>query len=230
MKIGIIGLAGVGKDTFGKYLGEQLGFPVKAFAEPLHDAAKAVFGDNALDREYKEFEMRFGSSGFNRLIQYHNRFLAEKGLSDVPNSPVLQRIFATTSLGREVLRGKLSPRQLMQLYGSEYWRNRQKDFFIRHLLDKYQDVVVTDVRFENEAREFDVLVIIKRKAVKPVAAHPSEDYAAKMSKLKAEETHILRIGSNRKETPCVVLSNNGLMSELQTKAETLAEVIKEDLQ
>ncbi len=229
MKIGIIGLAGVGKDTFGKYLGEQLGFPVKAFAEPLHDAAKAVFSDKALDREYKEFEMRFGSSGFNRLIQYHNRFLAENGLVETCGG-LLQRIFATTSLGREVLRGKLSPRQLMQLYGSEYWRERQPDFFIRHLLDKYQDVVVTDVRFENEAREFDVLVIIKRKAVKPVAAHPSEEYAAKMSKLKAEETHILRIGSNQKKTPCLVLSNDGLMSELRTKAETLAEVIKEDLQ
>ena len=46
MLIGLAGLAGSGKDTVGKILEQQHGFRTKAFAGPLKEAAKIVFGWN----------------------------------------------------------------------------------------------------------------------------------------------------------------------------------------
>ena len=51
MRVGLIGVAGAGKDTSAKILSDLTGIPVVSFAKPLHDAAIHIWGDKALNRE-----------------------------------------------------------------------------------------------------------------------------------------------------------------------------------
>ena len=67
MIIGLVGKAGVGKDTAAQILSKLKNMPVASFARPLHEAAKFVFGDDCLERDKKETPLSFGRDGFDKL-------------------------------------------------------------------------------------------------------------------------------------------------------------------
>ena len=64
MIIGLVGKAGVGKDTAAQILSKLKNIPIASFARPLHEAAKFVFGDDCLERDKKETPMPFSVEGF----------------------------------------------------------------------------------------------------------------------------------------------------------------------
>lgn len=151
--IGIHGLAGAGKDTVADYLVEQYDFEKIAFAQPIKDAAQIIFGlypEVFIDRELKE-----------RVIPW---------------------------LGK-------SPRQIAQLIGTEFGRQHfGDDIWIKvakQRIDAWREevvdqtfhplcgIVITDVRFENEAAfvraEGGVVWHIHRPGVDPVSSHVSEN-------------------------------------------------------
>lgn len=115
--IGITGRAGSGKDTVAEHLREAYGFEPMAFADPLKEAASAMFNVP--------------------LWYFHDRDLKEVILPEWEMSPrhMAQR------LGTEAVRGT---------FGQDFWIKRWIQEY--HTIPTGIDIVVTDVRFNNEAQ------------------------------------------------------------------------------
>ena len=119
--IGLVGFIGSGKGTVGDIL-EQKGFIKDSFAKPLKDACAVMFG---WSRELLE-----GDTEMSRKWR------------EEPDS------YWSEKFGRE-----FTPREALQKMGTEAGRDVfHKDIWVISLLNraKGKDVVVTDVRFQNE--------------------------------------------------------------------------------
>ncbi len=181
MIIGLVGKAGVGKDTAAQILSKLKNMPIASFARPLHEAAKFVFGDDCLDRDKKETPLPFGREGFDKLyeswlipfllteeVQFiikENDQIFYNQIWPVFNDPVTGNFYE-----------QLSPRKFMQLLGTEYFRFCMDNFFVRLMQNSYKDVIIPDVRFRNEAEICDLLIGIHRD-VPSVNQHSSEEFA-----------------------------------------------------
>jgi len=124
MIIGICGLIGSGKGTVAEYLEKEKGFVHLSFAEKLKDAVSEIFG---WDRDMLE-----GATPESRAEREQvDKWWASR--LDIPN---------------------LSPRLALQLIGTEAMRNGFADNIwvaaTERLIDLYEDVVISDVRFPNE--------------------------------------------------------------------------------
>jgi hypothetical protein len=148
--IGIIGLAGSGKDTLADQLSRQHHFFKYSFARPLKEALNAVFGW--------------------RMEQWEDRVWKETVQPWLGKSP---RQCAQT-LGTEWGRDLVHP-ELWVLLAQRTWENLIVD---ERLLEQYKRMVIPDVRFDNEARwvleQGGTLIEIRRKAAGSVSAHVSE--------------------------------------------------------
>ncbi|MGW1828835.1 deoxynucleotide monophosphate kinase family protein [Streptomyces tubercidicus] len=154
--IGIMGLAGSGKDTAGKWLTENRGYERVAFADPLKEAALRV--DPIVDP----------------AVRTDGRGTDDYRLSDVVNA-----------LGWEHAKDEVREvRRFLQELGASI-RALDPDFWLRQALKKATDVnerfgrpvVITDVRYENEVAALWSagfhLVYIDRPGT-PRMAHESE--------------------------------------------------------
>lgn len=217
MLIGFVGLAGVGKDTAAKILSEMSGIPLIAFAKPLYDAALHVFGIDALERENKEREYPFTQETFEHFYTWHIGFLqsvnTEYGIIHSDNLTLPSNRFYDIFASQKTL----SPRRLMQLYGTEYWRFERPTLFVDLVRDNYRDAIVTDVRFENEAAICDVLIAVKRDGITPVSGHSSEAFAALFN----GRPECLTFNMDC-EKPIVIIDNNGTIEDLRYKLKDLA--------
>lgn len=123
MLIGVCGALGSGKDTVGEYLVANYGFTRIAFADRLKKSAAACFGVNP--ENWNEWKS-------NRKIQ----IWIIDGLTPIAN---------------------VSARQFLQNYGTEAHRDIfGTDFWVEQVLHRYRDgeiddLVITDVRFDDEA-------------------------------------------------------------------------------
>jgi hypothetical protein len=121
MLIGVVGFIGSGKGSVGDILIEK-GFHKDSFAKPLKDAVSIIFG---WPRELIE-----GDTGLSRAWR------------EEPDP------FWSSNFGRN-----FTPREALQLMGTEAGRNVfHEDIWVISLLNRSKDknVVVTDVRFQNE--------------------------------------------------------------------------------
>ena len=146
--IGLTGRAGVGKDTAGDYLVAQHGFARYAFADPIKAALCAMLGSVGLSPQ-----------------SFAYRELKEHPLHHI---------------------GK-SPRQLAQTLGTEWGRNLvHPDLWLILAEMAWRDIqacgakglVITDVRFDNEAEwirnQGGKVICIARPQAESVSAHASE--------------------------------------------------------
>ena len=151
MLIGLCGYAGVGKDTAARVLLDELSFQRIAFANPIKKALLAL--DPIIPSPEEGHYMRLSD------------FCDSHDWSEVKEYPEVRR--------------------LMQIMGTEVGRNLfDPDLWVK--LAKRQlestlsvgDVVVTDVRFPNEARLVrgygGILVRIERPGFGPVNEHVSD--------------------------------------------------------
>lgn len=227
MRIGLIGLAGTGKDTVAGMLQEFTGLPCIAFAKPLHDAALFTFGADCLSRDNKEREYPFGNKVFEQFYVYNMKFLSmlqerygiitEDTVSKIAS---IRNVFTDADTKR--VYETLSPRRLMQLYGTEYWRAIAPDIFVDLIRDEYDDAIIPDVRFANEAAICDLLIGVKRPNVAAVVGHSSESLAQMLDGMQECESSEIVEFENR-PIPCVVIDNNGTMDELRQKVKQIAE-------
>ena len=137
MIIGLVGFIGSGKGTVGDLLVEQ-GFIKDSFAKPLKDAVAVMFG---WPRELLEGDTEVSRSWREKSDSYWS----------------------------EKFEYEFTPRLALQLMGTEAGRNVfHKDLWVISLLNraKNKDVVVTDVRFQNEIKYIQdndgVVVRVKR--------------------------------------------------------------------
>ena len=227
MRIGLIGVAGAGKDTAAKMLSDLTGIPVVSFAKPLHDAAIHIWGNTALNREEKEKEQIFGERSFEWFNDYHMALLAKiNSTQNVITERNLYKLLTLRDLFTDPATGRIhetiTPRKFMQLYGTEYWRSISPTVWVDLVQDNYDDCIVPDVRFANEAMIFDLLIVIKRDGVAPVSSHISEELAKQfkdLCELKEPITHWF--GGLAKDL--VVLENNGTIDDLSLKIKQIAE-------
>ncbi|CAK9041515.1 Putative deoxynucleotide monophosphate kinase (DNK) (dNMP kinase) [Durusdinium trenchii] len=141
--IGLTGPAGSGKDTIARHLCEKHGFVAVSFAGPLKDAAAILFG---VDRE--RFDDRVGKEAMIGRLQKSPRELLQWLGTDAmrrefgPNEEVIGRL-------------QKSPRELLQWLGTDAMRREFGPNVLLHSMDAQiqgkKKVVVSDVRFDNEA-------------------------------------------------------------------------------
>lgn len=219
MIIGLVGKAGVGKDTAAQILSKLKNMPIASFARPLHEAAKFVFGDDCLDRDKKETPLPFGREGFDKLydgwlipfLETDEVQFITKGDVNFRHRPFL--VFTDSDTGQ--FYQELSPRKFMQLLGTECFRACMDKFFVRLMQNSYEDVIIPDVRFENEAKICDMLIGIYRD-VPSVNQHSSEEFAGEL--LHGEDDGEMgKIRADGKWVDYLIVYNNQDISDLEQK-------------
>ena len=223
MIIGLVGKAGVGKDTAAQILSKLKNMPIASFARPLHEAAKFVFGDDCLERDKKETPMPFGVHGFGNF--YDNwliPFLETEEVQSITNDEkifydLIYHVFIDSEHGEyPAPYEQLSPRKFMQLLGTEYFRFCKDDFFVRLMQNSYNDVIIPDVRFVNEASICDLLIGIHRD-VPSVNSHSSERFATFLIEDEPDEK-FGKIRSNGSEwKDYLIIHNTQNISDLEQK-------------
>ena len=125
--VGLMGQSGHGKDTIGEYLHATYSFETYAFAKPLKDAIRSIFHvpiSQLYDPVFKENVDPFWGVSMRQLMQ-----------------------FIGTELFREQM-DRLIPDLGKDIWLKSFlkWRETQ-----RSLDGSYPRIVVTDIRFQNEA-------------------------------------------------------------------------------
>lgn len=167
--VGLHGKAGVGKDTLADILVADHGFVKRGFADPLYEEVAAAFGVTVAwlrDRTRKEFMQPELAGTLCRDMGFTKLF---RKLAD-----------------RSAWYGGNSPRQILQLWGTEYRRAQNDAYWLRqmgafmwaHEGKHIPGIVIPDVRFANEAEWVTVhaggKIIEILRDVPVVAAHSSE--------------------------------------------------------
>lgn len=144
--VGLIGVKGAGKDTAATILIERFGFQRVAFADALYSEVAEAFGvtveflGNRDTKELPQDELKLLNCTSSGFVATALDIAAEEGLELDVRTP-------------------LSPRWVLQLWGTEFRRIREGHD--SYWLDRVNDIiranpevnfVVTDVRFINEAR------------------------------------------------------------------------------
>mgnify|MGYP001560938416 CR=1 FL=1 len=184
--LGLAGPAGCGKDTVADYLVTRYGYEKFAFSDALYREVTEAFGleseDLLRDRDTKEVPTELLS--LIRCSDLDFREVVERQLS------ILRTTRGMITLPSGVMH--LSPRQVLQWWGTEYRRAQDPDYWVKKSAEwlaavprlfSYpeqvpQHFVNTTVRFPNERqwihdRGGNVWHIF-RHAAKPVVLHVSE--------------------------------------------------------
>ncbi len=149
--IAFTGSAGTGKDTAADILATHCGFTRLAFADALRTEVQAAFNvplELLTRRDLKEMP----TAALALIECQDDGFIG-----------ALVRANARNNVRFDVpawFRGSLSPRQVLQLWGTEYRRAQRINYWLDalrsritqlHALDGRSRFVITDARFENEA-------------------------------------------------------------------------------
>lgn len=213
MRIGIAGLAGVGKNTTADFVAERLGLPCVAFAEPIHEAAKYVFGTLCLERAIKELSLPFGSEGFAHTQKIAQSIMNECGVgsSDEELQIALKVAFTNRETGQ--IYEELSPRKFMQLFGTEFGRNIDEKIWVRAVEVKYKDCVISDVRFTNELGICNVIILVERDSGGIEGNHISENLATRLASC-PRDVDYFTISSVEYKVVGFCVDNNGTIDDL----------------
>jgi hypothetical protein len=202
MLIGVVGFIGSGKGTVGDILSDY-GFIGDSFARPLKDAVAIMFG---WPRELLEGDTELS----RRWREEPDAFWSES----------FKRSF--------------SPRDALQLMGTEAGRQVfHQDVWVISLLNRARgkDVVITDVRFQNEIKyiqENGGIVIRVRRGDDPV-------WYKDMSLLNTESSrleYMSKFNIHRSEWDWVgcdfdyLIDNDGNISDLRKKIENVLQQLK----
>jgi hypothetical protein len=176
----VSGKAGSGKDTMGAVLVKNHGFKRIALADPLRDLCSRVFRipfNDFLDQNKKDAELdSIITLDFHHVDKIREIVELEWGFEiSYPARERMEEYF-----GEEFE----TPRDILKLVGTELLReNVREDIWIALAMNKIAElkcnVVVTDVRFQNERDVFSkagaIMCLIKRPSVDKEDEHSSEN-------------------------------------------------------
>ncbi|QMP19132.1 hypothetical protein GGJFMLOI_00013 [Acinetobacter phage Ab124] len=212
-KIGLIGLAGSGKDTVAVILQEALKergqvFEIDRYAGLLKEAARQVFGENFDDRNVKEVDKFVDLYLADKIIDATDYVYLKLNRSDIGldewNTLCQKHIDSYTWM---------SPRKFQQLLGTEVGRAIDPDIWVNYLKNQDRNLIIPDVRFGNEDVDFNIL--ITRHPVPQGKLHASEVYAAE-----------LQLSDNPYDYVDYVIHNDGSIEDLKRKVQQLVNKIK----
>ncbi|HCH8419219.1 TPA: hypothetical protein NNR24_004441 [Salmonella enterica] len=213
MKIGLIGLAGAGKDTVAVILQEALKdigqvFEIDRYAGLLKEAARQVFGENFDDRNVKEVDKFVDLYLADRIIDATDYVYLKLNRSDIDldewNALCQKHIDSCTWM---------SPRKFQQLLGTEVGRALDENIWVNYLKNQDRNLIIPDVRFGNEDVDFNIL--ITRHPIPQGKLHASEVFAAE-----------LQLSDNPYDYVDYVIHNDGSIDDLKRKVQQLVNKIK----
>lgn len=203
--VGLAGRAGAGKDTCARILAQHHGFAPMAFATPVRNEIAQSFGVDPrilIDRDEKErrtIALAIGRSGDARFISH------------------------MAAIGHDVTVPR-SPREIMRWWATEYRRRLDDEHYWIHRAHEviealnragWRRIVVTDVRFVNEAHFLSAFGAeiwrIRRQASDAVSAdHQSE------AEMEAIQPH--RVLHNDDSLPTLVNAVNAAYTQSAARA------------
>lgn len=205
MKLGLIGLAGSGKDTAAvimqRILKEQTGehYTIDRYADLLKTCARIVFGDNFDNRDVKEVKIPVTKELHDIMIAVTSDCCLHLGLSG--DDIDLWHSLCNKHLGDLV---EISPRLFQQLLGTEVGRAVDSNIWVDYLHSQDRNMIITDCRFQNELVDKNILIV--RHCV-PAEGHSSEAFAANLQTNRAARQGVVDY----------VIHNTGTIEELETR-------------
>ncbi|MCK4454692.1 hypothetical protein KAW18_03625 [candidate division WOR-3 bacterium] len=201
MLIGIVGKARVGKDVFAVMLAEELfnltrqRYVLMAYAHELKIRVQKDF-----DMSYEQLwgnEKEVEDRRYNKVFNYHGEMRSDK----------------------DELTSYWTPREILQHYG-EFYRSIDYNFWVNHLFEivkdrEYKNVIVTDIRYINEAES-----IVERKGVLIKIVRNKDKTDSIHGKDHISETTM--DDYNRME---FVIENNGTLKEFNLSAKEIANIL-----
>lgn len=205
MKLGLIGLAGAGKDTAAvimqRILKEQTGehYTIERYAGLLKTCAHKVFGDSFDDRDVKEVKIPVTKELHDRMLAVASYCCLRLGLfgDDID----LWHSLCNTHLGGLA---EISPRLFQQLLGTEVGRAVDSNIWVDYLHSKDCNMIITDCRFKNELVDKNILIV---RHYVPAELHASEAFAANLQTNRAARQGVVDY----------VIHNTGTIEELETR-------------
>lgn len=192
-KIVLCGVSRSGKTTLGEKMQMHFGHIPIAFADPLKEAAQAIFGfkrehlwgpSEARDTPYPAFEFSGWCFPCGRLCLGPERYLSSFRLSDIQavkeqhkdDHDYWQCSYCGSAYSRYA-----TPRTALQTLGTEWGRRYCNQLWARSCFEKMdadQSYIVTDCRFDNERRigreKGCFVVLLRRGLAESTSPHPSE--------------------------------------------------------
>lgn len=172
--IGLLGLAGSGKDTTAEILQRVLHeqgmhFEIKKYAGLLKEATRLAFGDNFDDRDVKEERMFVTPTLADKIIDATDYIWLKLGFGqehfELFNDLCIKHIDSKTWM---------SPREFQQLLGTDVVRAIDPDTWVKYLTEQDGNYIISDVRFANELVDYNVLLC--RHGIADIAEHVSEGF------------------------------------------------------
>ncbi len=205
MKVGLIGLAGAGKDTAAVImqciLKEQTGehYTIERYAGLLKTCARKVFGDSFDDRDVKEVKIPVTKELHDLMIAVTSYCQRALGLRD--NDIDRWQSLCNKHLGSL---SEVSPRLFQQLLGTDVGRAVDSNIWVDYLHSKDYNMIITDCRFPNELVDKNILIV---RHYVPAELHASEAFAANLQTNRAARQGVLDY----------VIHNTGTIEELETR-------------
>ena len=177
----LTGFARAGKDTVAKILVEELGMETYALAQPIKDIMCALFnwGEEHRDGSYKEIEMLYSISPatIDAAGIMYNSYGLDKYEAFHDCWDKLVTLFSIEISVNDLAYCVISPRRAFQLFGTEWGRLIDDNIWLDTA--PRDNVIITDVRFDNEVEYFSKLgaevIQVVRPVFRPVNnAHVSE--------------------------------------------------------
>lgn len=204
-KIGLIGLAGAGKDTAAvilqRILAEQgHSFEITRYAALLKEATRLAFGDSFDDRDVKEERVFVTPTLADKMIDATDYIYLKLGF----NHDDTFEQFNDLCIKHIDNKTWISPREFQQLLGTEVVRAIDPNAWVDHVRNREGNFIITDARFDNECS--DVNLLITRFSDVPRPEHVSEHLAWD-----------LQFGGKTLPVDTINVSNTGTLEELETK-------------
>lgn len=174
--IGLLGLAGSGKDTAAEILQRVLleqgfEFEIKKYAGLLKEATRLAFGDNFDDRDVKEERVFVTPDLADKIIDSTDYVWLKLGFDhehfELFNDLCTKHIDSKTWM---------SPREFQQLLGTDVVRTIDPDAWVKYLQNQDGNFIITDCRFGNESADYNVLMM-RQDAPDIDSVHASEKFA-----------------------------------------------------
>lgn len=200
MIIGLLGFISSGKGTAGEILSE-IGFVQLSFAGSLKDSVSSIFG---WPRELLEGDTD-ESREFRETVDP----------------------FWSIKFGKDI-----TPRYILQIFGTEVCRNNLLDNIwvdsLERKINQYKNVVITDVRFDNEINFIKnlggILIQVDRKETRPEWFYSIADLKT-LDELKIHPSEYVWYGNNKID---YIIDNDGNFEDLENKIYNIVQNSLED--